>query len=351
MTTEIDIVRQDAGLAVAPAASMAAHLNDHVAALRAADQIASMIHKTVRAYDGGVDKDGKRRGGQAEAAVAIYHGQLIGLDPIQSLQNIFIVHGTPSMYARTMKALLIRAGHQVETVESNDRVAIVRAKHRGSAQWEEATWTIERARKAGYTSNAKYQTDPVGMLYARALAEACRRAAPDVLLGMAYAQEELETDEPPVRVQSERVHAAEILDQGDGRAAPKVQQWQAPAESVQKFADEQNGRPYAASDSSAKPETVQVDDAAPVVAEEQPASDPMSTVAQQRKLNVLLEQHEVKDKDAKLGYLAEQFKREFTSSKELTKQEASQLIEFLERPVEADENAAQLPMDGAEGGE
>ncbi|WP_067891310.1 hypothetical protein [Nocardia vaccinii] len=338
MTTELDITRPSAGLALAPAANMAAHLNDHLAALHAADQIAALIHKTVRAYDGGVDKDGKKRGGQKEAAVAIYHGQLIGLDPIQSLQNIFVVHGTPSMYARTMKALLIRAGHQVETVESNDRRAIVRAKHRAASEWEESTWTIERAQKAGYTSNAKYRTDPEGMLYARALADACRRAAPDVLLGMAYSAEELETDQVPVRATSERIHVAEVLDQDDTAEAPKVQQWQAPATDVQTEV--------------APPTQPDQDDHAAAAGEQETVPpEPMSTVAQQRKVAILLEQHGVEDKDAKLAYLAEQFKREFTSSKELTKREASELIEFLERPIETGDAATQLPMDGAEGGE
>jgi hypothetical protein len=280
-------------LAVIPPQSLAVRLNDHVAALRAANEIAGMIHKTVKAYDGGVDEKGKRRPGRDEATVAIYHGQLIGLDPIQALQNIIVIHGMPSMYARTMKAMLLRDGHKVETVISNAKVATVRAKHRNSTEWEEATWTIERARQAGYDSNPKYRSDPEGMLYARALSDACKRAAPDALLGMATSYEELENEAAkPVRVESERVSATEVL----------------------------------ADNASAEP------------AGESPAeqAEAMATRPQQNTLAKLLEAAGIDDRAQKLAYLSEQFKRSITAANQITAAEADELIAYLQQPV-ADE--------------
>lgn len=186
-------------------AEITANLQEHAAALKAADVLAEMIHMTVQAYDGGTDNKGKRRAGRKEAAVAIYHGMQLGWNPLTSLQNIFTVHGVPGMYARAMKALLLSKGHEVETVESTLTSATVRARHAGTATWEEVTWTIEIAKQAGYTSNPKYQSDPRGMLYAKALSDACRRAAPDVLMGMAYSAEDLQLE--PRKVESERVAA------------------------------------------------------------------------------------------------------------------------------------------------
>lgn len=185
--------------------AMADSLRAHVAALESADLLAGMIHMSVQAYDGGVDNKGKKRAGRKEAAIAIYHGMQLGWTPLASLQNIFTVHGVPGMYARAMKALLISKGHEVETVESTATSATVRARHSGTPNWEEVTWTIDIAKQAGYTSNPKYQSDPRGMLYAKALADACRRAAPDVLMGMAYTAEDLELE--PRKVESERVAA------------------------------------------------------------------------------------------------------------------------------------------------
>lgn len=205
MTNEIEHYNAPTALATPAMADVAQDLQAHVAALESADVLAKMIHTTVQAYDGGTDSKGKRRAGQKEAAVAIYHGMQLGWGPLTSLQNIFTVHGVPAMYARAMRALLISKGHEVETIESTTTTATVRARHAGHPNWEEVTWTIELATQAGYTSNPKYKTDPRGMLYAKALADACRRAAPDVLMGMPYTAEDLELDQRPIRVTSERV--------------------------------------------------------------------------------------------------------------------------------------------------
>jgi hypothetical protein len=57
---------------------------------------------------------------------------------------------------------------------------------------------MDRARKAGYTRNEKYQKDPQAMLYARAASIACRRTAPEVLKGIA-SFEEIQDDQRPSR--------------------------------------------------------------------------------------------------------------------------------------------------------
>ena len=52
-------------------------------------------------------------------------------------------------------------------VEPAQRLAVVR-RRRDEA---EACLRAERARRAGYTNNKKYETDPQSMLYARAAAD------------------------------------------------------------------------------------------------------------------------------------------------------------------------------------
>lgn len=127
-----------------------------------------------------------------DGAVAIMAGARWGLDPIAALQNIFVVKGTPSTYARTMGAVVMSHGHEIETVESSADKVMLRGRRKGAEEWQTCTWTMERAKKAGYASkNKKYDTEPENMLYARALAELSRRVAPDALLGMPYSREEL----------------------------------------------------------------------------------------------------------------------------------------------------------------
>lgn len=129
-----------------------------------------------------------------DAAAVILAGKSVGMDPMQAVQNIFPVHGMPSMYARSMTALVISKGHQVERVDASDQSVTWRGRRRGTESWQTFTWTIDRAKKAGYTSNAKYTSDPIGMLSAKAAAEMCRVMFPDVLLGMAYSVEDLELE-------------------------------------------------------------------------------------------------------------------------------------------------------------
>lgn len=151
------------------------------------------------------------RGKPEAAAAAILAGKSLGLDPMNALANIFVVQGKPALYARTMVALVLRAGHEVVRTGADDTSVTVAARRKGQSEWSEFTWTIERAKKAGYTSNKKYESDPIAMLTAKAQAEACRTIAPDVLTGLAYSVEEVELEDlgerpaPPKRTAASRL--------------------------------------------------------------------------------------------------------------------------------------------------
>ena len=159
------------------------------------------------------------------AAAAILAGKSLGLDPMNALSNIFVVQGKPALYARTMVALVIAQGHEVIRTEATPESVTVAARRKGSEQWQEFIWTIERARKAGYTGNKKYDTDPIAMLTAKAQAEACRTVAPDVLTGVAYTVEEVELEDmgerpaPPKPQGLQRLKAAAFEPEPDWIAA------------------------------------------------------------------------------------------------------------------------------------
>ena len=128
-----------------------------------------------------------------DGAAAILYGAELGLNPIQSLQQVMVINGKPGLEARTMVALLKARGYRFTTVESSDTTVTVQADSpRGES--EQSTWTLERAKKAGYVTNKLYQSNPQAMLYAKAAAEVCRRIAPDALLGMPYSVEEMRLD-------------------------------------------------------------------------------------------------------------------------------------------------------------
>lgn len=159
------------------------NLQQQVAAMDAASRLATALCSTAmvpKQYQGKPD----------DGAAAILYGAELGMNPIQSLQNVMVINGKPGVEARTMVALLKTKGYRVETVEQSDTKVTVRGVAPDGHE-ESSTWTIDRAAQAGYTSNALYKKIPAQMLWAKAATEVCRKIAPDVLLGIAYSTEEL----------------------------------------------------------------------------------------------------------------------------------------------------------------
>jgi hypothetical protein len=144
----------------------------------------------------------------ANITAAILTGQEVGLSPMAALRSIDIIEGVPAMRAIAMRALVQSHGHDVWTEGTpTPAVAVICGRRKGSEHTERREWTIEKARRNGFTTNRKGETktnwknQPENMLVARATSEVCRLIAADVLLGMPYSIEELldaqEQDEAP----------------------------------------------------------------------------------------------------------------------------------------------------------
>lgn len=145
-----------------------------------------------------------------EASARILAGQELGLAPIASLRAFDTIQGEPTLKANTMRALALRAGHEIELVESGPRKVVMRGRRKGAETWQVVEWTIERAQQMGLTGKDNWKKQPQAMLEARATANICRLIAADVLLAAPFAAEEAE-DRPTVPVQA-KVTAAEYLD-------------------------------------------------------------------------------------------------------------------------------------------
>ena len=165
------------------------------------------------------------KGKPDECAAAMLYGASLGLDPMQAVKGIYVVHGSAALYARTMASIVLRDGHELRTVSSTNDAVTVTGRRRGSDHEETSTWTYERAQLAGYTSNAKYKTDPQAMLYAKAVSEVCRKIAPDSLAGV-YAVEELQLER--VRPDSEDRRAVSAATFTSISAPPKPEAPTAP---------------------------------------------------------------------------------------------------------------------------
>ncbi|GAA1455233.1 hypothetical protein [Nocardiopsis tropica] len=124
---------------------------------------------------------------------AILAGYEMGLQPMAALRSIDIIQGTPALRAHAMRGLVQSKGHEVQLRESTEAVCVMRGRRKGEKEWQEVTWTIERAQQLGLLAKDQWKKQPTAMLVARATGEICRLVASDVLHAMPYAREELET--------------------------------------------------------------------------------------------------------------------------------------------------------------
>jgi hypothetical protein len=158
-----------------------------------------------------------------EAAAAILKGAELGFSPMASLNAFDNIGGTPAPKALTLRAVVTGAGHDIETVEQSAIRAVVRGRRKGRDTWQTSTWDIERAQRLPqFKSNPNYANNPEAMLVARATAEVCRWVAPDAIMGVPYAAEELDgpayEPAPPV---ARRITAAELNAPPAEDAAPQ----------------------------------------------------------------------------------------------------------------------------------
>ena len=239
------------------------------------------------------------RGKPDEAAAAILFGDEIGLSPTQALRSIYVISGTPALYARQMVALVLHHGHEVWTVEKTDSKVTVAGQRRGSPHVIEESWTIARAQKAGYTNNKKYQTDPQSMLYARAAGDVCRQIAPDALAGLAYAVEEMELNEAPT---------VTVVRTNDRPTTARRKQL-APAPTPEPDFDE-------------PAPTLEV------VPPSEPAATDLRTEAQSKKMFATAHEAGISNEELR-PFIDHVVGRQVESTKTLTRDEASQVIEAL----------------------
>lgn len=221
----LDVFRAPA-LSARPLSQARAMLTDHVAMMRDAFALADGVCYTAAVPE-------RYRGKPKDGAAAILYGAPLGMDPMTSLQKVINVHGTPGLEARSMKGLLISKGFDFRTVTKTTTeyeiwawkpsTPVVRDTNPDSPNYgyriapdEKSNWTIERAQQANYcptidpetgdyrtfnkksggtavVGNMKYIEIPTEMLEAKGTADVCRAIAPDVLMGMPYTVEELET--------------------------------------------------------------------------------------------------------------------------------------------------------------
>lgn len=253
------------------------------------------------------------RGKPAETAACILAGREIGIGPMESLQKIHVVDGRPTMSAELMRSLVLRAGHEIRFPTLTDDTVVAEGRRAGSESWTTIKWTMKDAQRVGLAGKAVWKQYPRQMLAARATAELCRLLFPDALGGITLTAEEVADEAAPV--------AATVTITREAKPAPVVIE-----RTAQDDADEAAMQAAEAAEPVVDTETGEIVDAE--VVED---AEPVATItdAQMRKMRVLLTNVGMKDRDGILSYVRGVVGHDVESSKALTKDEASRVIEAL----------------------
>ena len=286
------------------------------------------------------------QGKPAEAAVSMMKGWELGLDPLDALASIFVVHGRVGFYAEFMRRRVIQAGHTFRVVESTDSRCVVEGTRSETGETHRAAFSKEQASRA----KIDIQAYPADKLLARATSRLVKQAFPDVLSGSLIVEDLLDG---LVSVDSQRVDVVDG-DSGPAPEAPAVQRKRqpravkpkakapapGPAE-IDDLLDDPEPEPVAEVEQPAptEPEPVTVPEQSDLLDDEtSPApadpDDPPLTKPQLQKLSILRQREGYADDPQGradwFNWVAVNIGRQIASNKDLTKAEASVLIDVLE---------------------
>ena len=279
------------------------------------------------------------RNNPAAITAALLYGDEVGLGPMQSLAKIAVINGRPTLAAEAQRALILQAGHDLWIEEATVTRCTVCGRRRGSDQVSRVTWTLDDAKRAGIGGKQPWRAYPRQMLLARASAELARAVFADAIGGMAATEELAEGDEAepngvaetkPAGTTRRRQrasiaaasHPASFAD-----PAPKEVQPEEPPlpgdDGPQPFADDAGASNAAAHGGG----DVGPPDDAPVA-----ASDEAESISdeQLKLLMLLLREHGFTGREHRLAWATVHVGRHITTSKDLTRSEASHLIDLLQ---------------------
>lgn len=281
------------------------------------------------------------QGKPAEAAVSMMKGWELGLDPLDALASIFVVHGRVGFYAEFMRRRVIQSGHTFRVVESTDARCVVEGTRKETGETHRAVFTADQAKRA----KIDIQTYPAEKLVARATSRLVKQAFPDVLSGALIVEDLLDG---VVAVESERVDAPAESASVQRARRPRAVKAKPPAPTVDADVDDLLDDPGQDGDNDAgegaEPSSGAQGVEAPLLDDPPPADEPATattdpddpplTKPQLQKLSILRQREGYADTDEGRAdwfrWVEVNIGRRVGTNKDLTKAEASVLIDVLE---------------------
>lgn len=124
-------------------------------------------------------------------AMLVMYAHELGVSPAQALINGFdIIQGKISMKPALMSNMIRRAGHSLQILKWEADECIIKGKRSDNGDEMTISFSMEDAKRAGWSEKAVYKQNPKNMLYARCMGNLGRMLFGDVI-GNPYAEDEI----------------------------------------------------------------------------------------------------------------------------------------------------------------
>jgi hypothetical protein len=288
------------------------------------------------------------QGKPAAITAAILAGREAGIPPLRALSHMHVIDGRPSMSAEQKRALALAAGHEIVYVETTTERCIVKGRRAGSDQWSTVVWTKDDAKAAGIVGRDNWRRWPRRMLQARATGELADMLFADATAGLATTEELVdETDAAgitsngqvePKRTARRKTSVAPSYPDSAEQRAEQLETTLGLAKLQVDIANQEQPPqpPLPGEDGYDWPDTQQppTDDELQIPVRlqgfQQGLGYPISG-EQMKKMHAIFGQLKIRDREERLALTKAIVNRELSTANELTKDEASALIDVLEQ--------------------
>lgn len=131
----------------------------------------------------------------SDVSIILMHGMELGLSPMMSLSNVYVVEGTPTVSAAAMRSMVEASNLMIDikiTYKEKDNEVyecVCSVLRKGRKSFEEHSFSMDDAKKAQLASKQNWIKYPKRMLYARAVSYAMRSVFGDVTKGFLTIEE------------------------------------------------------------------------------------------------------------------------------------------------------------------
>ena len=131
----------------------------------------------------------------AKAVVKIAIGRDFGFSMAESMQYVELIQGRPSISAHARAAKMKAAGYSWKFLQFDANICVLDVFDRKGERLGDSSFTLEDAKRMALADKDNWKKNPRNMLYCRAISNAQRWYAPEVLSAALGSTEELVDDE------------------------------------------------------------------------------------------------------------------------------------------------------------